>query len=53
MLADGATDRGIARVLAVAPRTVTRRISELFVELGVESRFQAGIAAHRLGVVSG
>lgn len=51
MLAEGATDRTMARILGVTPRTITRRLAELFDALGVESRFQAGVAAHRFGIV--
>jgi DNA-binding NarL/FixJ family response regulator len=51
LLAEGQTDRSIARSLGVTPRTVTRRIAEIFELLGVDSRFQAGIAAKELGIV--
>jgi DNA-binding CsgD family transcriptional regulator len=50
-LAEGETDRMIARRVGVTPRTVTRRIAEIYQELQVESRFQAGVVAHRLGLV--
>jgi DNA-binding CsgD family transcriptional regulator len=50
-LAEGATDQMIARRLGVTGRTVTRRIAEVYETLQVESRFQAGVAAHRLGLV--
>lgn len=50
-LAEGETDRMIARRAGVTPRTVTRRIAEIYQELQVESRFQAGVVAHRLGLV--
>ncbi|HEY6793880.1 MAG TPA: helix-turn-helix domain-containing protein [Kineosporiaceae bacterium] len=50
-LAEGATDQGIARALGVTPRTVTRRLNEIYEVLGVQSRFQAGSAARRLGLV--
>jgi DNA-binding CsgD family transcriptional regulator len=50
-LAEGETDRTIARRLGVTARTVTRRIAEVYEVLQVESRFQAGAAAHRLGLV--
>jgi DNA-binding CsgD family transcriptional regulator len=50
-LAEGETDRMIARRTGVTPRTVTRRIAEIYQELQVESRFQAGVVAHRLGLV--
>lgn len=51
LLAEGQTDRSIARSLGVTPRTVTRRIGEIYELLGVDSRFQAGIAAKELGIV--
>jgi DNA-binding CsgD family transcriptional regulator len=51
LLAEGQTDRSIARALGVTPRTVTRRIGEIYEALGVDSRFQAGIAAKELGIV--
>lgn len=50
-LADGATDQAIARALGITPRTVTRRLNEIYTALGVQSRFQAGSAARRLGLV--
>ncbi len=51
LLAEGQTDQAIAHSLGINPRTVTRRISEIYDALGVESRFQAGIAAKELGIV--
>lgn len=50
-LAEGETDRMIARRTGVTPRTVTRRVAEIYQALQVESRFQAGVVAHRLGLV--
>jgi DNA-binding CsgD family transcriptional regulator len=50
-LADGATDQAIARALGITPRTVTRRLNEIYSALGVQSRFQAGSAARKLGLV--
>ena len=50
-LAEGETDRMISRRLGVTSRTVTRRIAEIYEVLRVESRFQAGVAAGRLGLV--
>jgi DNA-binding CsgD family transcriptional regulator len=48
LLASGMKDRSIARALGVTERTVGRRLTELMSELGVETRFQAGVqAAHR------
>lgn len=51
LLAEGQTDQSIARAMGITTRTVTRRISEIYEVLGVESRFQAGIAAKELGIV--
>ncbi|MDT9593460.1 LuxR C-terminal-related transcriptional regulator [Nocardioides zeae] len=48
-LASGAADEQIARTLGVSVRTVRRRISELLIELGADSRFQAGVEAARRG----
>jgi DNA-binding CsgD family transcriptional regulator len=50
-LADGATDQTVARALGITPRTVTRRLNEIYDALGVQSRFQAGSAARRMGLV--
>lgn len=51
LLAEGETDQTIARRLGITPRTVTRRVTELYEALEVQSRFQAGAAAHRMGLV--
>jgi DNA-binding CsgD family transcriptional regulator len=48
-LATGAQDEQIARRLGISLRTVRRRIAEVLVELGAESRFQAGVEAVRRG----
>jgi DNA-binding NarL/FixJ family response regulator len=48
-LSRGAKDEQIARSLGVSLRTVRRRMADLFEELGVESRFQAGVEAVRRG----
>ncbi len=48
-LSQGAKDEQIARSLGVSLRTVRRRMADLFAELGVESRFQAGVEAVRRG----
>lgn len=50
-LAEGETDQAIARHLGITPRTVTRRVSEIYEVLGVDSRFQAGAMASRLGLL--
>jgi DNA-binding CsgD family transcriptional regulator len=51
LLAEGLSDRGIARKLGVAERTVTRRVSRLFATLGAATRFQAGVEAGRRGLL--
>jgi DNA-binding CsgD family transcriptional regulator len=48
-LMDGATDEVIARKLGIGLRTVRRRIAALMTELGVDTRFQAGVEAVRRG----
>lgn len=45
----GATDEVIARQLGIGLRTVRRRIASLMSELGVDTRFQAGVEAVRRG----
>ncbi|MFC6153010.1 DNA-binding response regulator [Nocardioides yefusunii] len=48
-LARGARDEQIARSLGLGLRTVRRRVADLMLELGVETRFQAGVEAVRRG----
>lgn len=48
-LAAGAADEQIARTLGVSLRTVRRRVSDLLIDLGADSRFQAGVEAARRG----
>ena len=43
----GAKDEQIARTMGISLRTVRRRISELMIELGADTRFQAGAEAAR------
>jgi hypothetical protein len=45
----GATDEVIARRLGIGLRTVRRRIAALMSDLGVDTRFQAGVEAVRRG----
>lgn len=45
----GATDEVIARKLGLGLRTVRRRVAALMTELGVDTRFQAGVEAARRG----
>jgi DNA-binding CsgD family transcriptional regulator len=49
MLAGGAKDEQIARTMGMSLRTVRRRIASVLAELGVDSRFQAGMEAVRRG----
>ncbi|EON22664.1 MULTISPECIES: helix-turn-helix domain-containing protein [Nocardioides] len=48
-LVAGAQDEAIARKLGISLRTVRRRIAALMIELGVDTRFQAGVEAVRRG----
>ena len=48
-LAKGAKDEAIARTLGISLRTVRRRIADIQIELGVDSRFQTGVEAVRRG----
>lgn len=48
-LAGGARDEQIAQALGLSLRTVRRRVAAILDELGVESRFQAGVEAVRRG----
>ncbi|MEO6511909.1 MAG: helix-turn-helix transcriptional regulator [Nocardioides sp.] len=48
-LAGGVKDEQIARNLDVSLRTVRRRVAALMTELGVDTRFQAGVEAVRRG----
>lgn len=45
----GARDEQIARTMGLSLRTVRRRISDLMIELGADTRFQAGAEAARRG----
>jgi len=48
-LSSGSKDEQIARALGISLRTVRRRVAEIMVALGAESRFQAGAEAVRRG----
>lgn len=48
-LAAGAKDEQIARTLGLGLRTVRRRVADLMIELGADTRFQAGVEAARRG----
>lgn len=45
----GAKDEQVARTMGLSLRTVRRRVSELMIELGADTRFQAGAEAARRG----
>lgn len=49
MLARGAKDEQISRTFGISLRTVRRRVAELLADLGVDTRFQAGMEAARRG----
>jgi DNA-binding NarL/FixJ family response regulator len=49
LLAAGMTDSAIARQLGLSERTVRRRVKDLMDELGVDSRFPAGVRAVQRG----
>ncbi|HXH77390.1 helix-turn-helix transcriptional regulator [Nocardioides sp.] len=48
-LVAGATDEIIARKLGISLRTVRRRVAAMMADLGVDTRFQAGVEACRRG----
>lgn len=48
-LVAGATDEMIARKLGISLRTVRRRVATMMADLGVDTRFQAGVEASRRG----
>lgn len=50
-MATGAKDEQVARNLGLSLRTVRRRVADLQIELGADSRFQAGVEAVRRGWV--
>jgi DNA-binding CsgD family transcriptional regulator len=52
LLASGAKDEVIARRLGMSPRTCRRHISGLMDQLNASSRFQAGLAAARKGLLT-
>ena len=49
LLAAGLTDDAIARHMGWHPRTAQRHVRELMMELGAQTRFQAGLQAARRG----
>ena len=49
LLADGVSDREIASLLSISPRTVNGHVTNLLGKLGVESRTAAATLAVRHG----
>jgi DNA-binding NarL/FixJ family response regulator len=52
-LGSGMTDVTASRELGMSLRTYRRRVAELLVALGADSRFQAGMRAGELGLTRG
>ncbi|MFE3634701.1 LuxR C-terminal-related transcriptional regulator [Streptomyces sp. NPDC059168] len=52
LLATGAKDETIARRLACSDRTLRRLMNQIMEKLGTSSRFEAGVTAARLGLLS-
>ncbi len=50
-LASGEPDLASCRRLGISDRSYSRRVAELLTYLGVDSRFQAGVEAHRRGLL--
>ncbi|MET9789288.1 helix-turn-helix transcriptional regulator [Streptomyces canus] len=53
LMAQGLKDEVVARRVGVGSRTFRRHISNIMDKLGASSRFQAGVAAARAGLVDG
>ncbi|MFG2966191.1 MULTISPECIES: response regulator transcription factor [unclassified Streptomyces] len=53
LMAQGLKDDVVARRIGVGSRTFRRHISNIMDKLGASSRFQAGVAAARAGLVDG
>ncbi|WP_394425850.1 helix-turn-helix transcriptional regulator [Streptomyces sp. SGAir0957] len=51
LMSTGRKDEAIARELGVSVRTLRRVMADLMARLGVESRFQAGITAAKMGLL--
>jgi DNA-binding NarL/FixJ family response regulator len=50
LIAAGRSNREIASVLFIAPKTASVHVSNILAKLGVDSRVEAAAVAHRLGV---
>lgn len=51
-LVTGAKDEMVSRKLGISVRSCRRHIAEIMTELKAESRFQAGVLAHKRGLVN-
>ena len=52
LVAGGRTNREIATVLYISPKTVSVHVSNILAKLGVSGRVEAAAVAHRLGLAS-
>ena len=52
LIAQGLSNKEIARNLAIAPETVKSHVKHVFIKLGVEKRAQAVARAQSLGLVT-
>jgi DNA-binding NarL/FixJ family response regulator len=52
LLADGLSNRRIARTLGIAEKTVKNHLAAIFAKLGVHDRTQAAVYAIKAGIVS-
>ena len=51
-LANGKTDRDIADILGMRPRTVNKHLEQIFEKLGVENRTAAAHVAREMGLIA-
>ncbi len=51
LMASGLKDEAIAQEMGIAARTVRRKVQDLYAQLGVRNRFQAGLAVKSRGWV--
>jgi len=51
LIAEGRSNKEIARILSIAPETVKSHVKHIFVKLNVERRAQAVSRAQSLGLV--
>ena len=51
LVATGRTNRQVAEVLYISPKTASVHVSNILAKLGVSSRVEAAGVAHRLGLV--